>query len=1059
MTRHVWSTMLLTLCILATTIFPGSVNGLGVSEITKSQPSSTVPLTTTPPADQPPADTIALFTAGTSNNRRLYALAADGSLADLGHDIQTGAVASRSGRWIASAGLQPGDPVVIINLETGTTLTIPTKRNFWVFGMVFDAAETRLAFLEVGPPGGETSARWAVVIVSLEDGSTIRFEETRGPDSVWAPGHPIDWSASGDELLIWPFWPYTEAVYVGVSSIALPPGPVATTVDTLDRRVLLPGGTAYRSSLHLSPDAKYLLYLARDLEYTPAGYEPVGFYLAVSQLWALNLVDGTTTLLLDVTDGGALGSDAAWSPDATQILFAQGNYDGDTFASLMLRVRDGSGTVRNVGLVPLPQNGHFGSLAWCTPDIALSTVSTPDGMDQLHTVDLSSGSTTLVTSADSISILGCMPPRGPSIRDFLTRKQAVLTQLEQTSVDILGLSFPITAYNEAEARTLVQRIQEGAESGSLNPDQVEAFARLTVQEEGLAELLPLYSQTSADLTEVGADVVGILLSLNREADRALEACYTSGNPFSGACLTLRRLIDRQVLRIINSLVRLAIRFIPDPHQQEEFRDFWMLLIDSIMLQLDAGDTVQDILLSTVVKGPAVSLLVHHYVGAVQPSLDQGVRSADPTYAGSEPTWSVEGQLEPAELHIEGIVEQATIRAEHAHSVHQDLMRGADLAQLLTDIADLGQLSPWAALARIVAIATRVEHFFVDVTAIAVNFNSTRCTRYLSTRAGSLAFNPNQPGENCEYIGDSSRSSPRMAREYVGGGNATAWEPVWSHAMSGIDTYEEAVTNLLAAMRSGDAGAITEALTTLDEADQALGSSTDQAMSVILNSDVPDSAATEALSRSNRFSLDALELYLLVASYVTAPEDERSMAEVEQAASTVLSSLEEYGETLQAAAPTGTEDRALPIVQTIVLPDEAVVEEPFEVTVAVRNVGSADASAVAVRAQATGQEVQVAEIGTLGINQTYTATLQAQGIHTGTLTLLIEVAMGDSVTDNRMDQVQVGLESPEPEEEEKEETPGPQPGCCAGLWGLIALPAITAILLLGRRSSFYLPGMI
>jgi hypothetical protein len=181
------------------------------------------------------------------------------------------------------------------------------------------------------------------------------------------------------------------------------------------------------------------------------------------------------------------------------------------------------------------------------------------------------------------------------------------------------------------------------------------------------------------------------------------------------------------------------------------------------------------------------------------------------------------------------------------------------------------------------------------------------------------------------------------------------------------------------------------------------------------------------------------LYLLVASHVTAPEDDRSMAEVEQAAGDVLSSLEQYSESLQAAAPTGTEDIPLPVIQAITLPDEVVVEDQFDVTVAVRNVGSADASAVAVRAQPMGQELQAAEIGTLGISQTYATTLQTQAVHTGNLALLIEVAMGDSVTDIRMDQVRVELESPE-----EEETSGPQPGCCAGLWGLVALPFIVAI---------------
>ena len=907
--------------------------------------------------------------------------------------------------------------------------------------------------------------------IAYEDGGRIWIIKEDGSDRRQITESGVDccpaWSPDGT-------WLYFIRNLQGTGAI------VKYDVAGREERLIGPLGKSARGPVAVAPDGKLVAFV---YDYEPVTPHPVFVYEAC--LSVLNVESGTYSDL-DCIPGNL--DRPSFSPDGTQLAVG---YLGFEMSVILLFTLDSSGyTVVECNCSPesecycrspdfFPDGHSLATVVWFYfPDrpqpegiyrmdldngdmtplvVGADRPSAPDVSEdgtrllyerheRIEILDLSTGQTRVVTAGHAP--VWRPPVRGPSISDLLTRKRAVLARLEQTSVEILGLPFPVDAYDETAAHELIQYLQTDAVRSSLSPDQVDAFARLTVQEEGLAELLPLYSQTSADLTEVGADVVGILLSLGREADRALEACYTSGNPFSGACETLNRLIDRQILRIINSLVRLAIRFIPDPHQQEELRDFWMRLIDSIMLRLDAGDTVQDILLSTVVKGPAVSLLVRHYVGAVQPSLDQGVRSADPAYAGSEPTWSVEGQLEPAELHVEGIVEQATIRTEHAHSVHQDLMRGADVAQLLTDIADLGRLSPLTVLARIAAYAGRVEHLFVDVTAMVLNYNSMFCTQYLSTRAGSLAFNPNQPGENCEYIGDSSFSAPRMARELAGGGNAAAWEPVWSHAASDMDAYEEAVANLLAAMRGGNAEAIVEALTVLDEADQALGSSTDQAMSVILNSDVPDSEAMGVLSQSNRFSLDALELYLLVASYVTAPEDEHLMVEVEQAASDVLSSSGQYSESLQAAAPTGTEDRALPVIRTIILPDEVVVEQPFDVTVVVQNVGSADASAVEVRAQGTGQEVQVTEIGTLGTDQTYTATLQTQSTHTGTLTLLVEVGMGGSVTDSRVNQMRVELESPE----EKEIGPEPQPGCCRGLGGLVALPMLMAVMLARRRLS-------
>jgi hypothetical protein len=654
----------------------------------------------------------------------------------------------------------------------------------------------------------------------------------------------------------------------------------------------------------------------------------------------------------------------------------------------------------------------------------------------------------------NLSVQGRMPSWRPSlyrpgVTGFLAQKQAVLARLEESSVDIVGLSFPVEAFDETAARALVERVKSEAESDSLPADSTEAFARVTLQEEALAGLLPLYSQTSADLTEAGADAFGVLLSLDRGADHALQACYTSGSPLSAACLSLRRMIERQVFRIINSLVRVAIRTIPDPEQREDLRQFWTLLADGISLEfdlkLDTGEALEDILLSTVVKGPAVSYLVREYVEAVQPSLDQGVRSADPTYAGSGSTWVAEGQLERAELHMEGIVEQAAIQAEYAHSTHQDIMRGADVAQLLTDIADIARLSPWAALAQIAGIATRVEHFLVDVSAVAVNTNSMSCTRYLSTRAGSLAFNPDQLGESCRDVGASLPASPRMARLSGHGADATAWQTAWARVADDTEAYEDAVRDLLAALDRGDAQAVTEAVSSLDDADRALDTSTAQAVSVILGSDVSDSRAIETLSQGNRFSLDALQFYLLVASCVTAPEDERSLVQVEQTASTVLSSLEEYSEALQAAAPSGTEQRPLSVIETVVFPKDVVVGEPFDITVAVRNVGSADATAIRVKAQAVGREAWEAGIETLSAGQVQTTTLEARATHTGTLTLLIEVAMGDSVADSRVDQVHVGFEG-------SRDMARPEAGCCVGLSGAIALPLIAAVLVRRRKQD-------
>lgn len=376
-------------------------------------PTSTPTSTVVPPTEMPrarwlPAGTVALYAAGAWESSRLYALAADGTATDLGQDVQGWAAVSRTGRWTARPGSPyPADSLVIVNLADGMAYTVPATPGLEVYSAAFDSAETRLAFLELGAPTGEDTP-WAIVVASLADGSTARFEATARLDSALLPGFPIGWSAAGDELFINTFAPATEYSTAGVVGIAMPPGATAALVDALARRGLLAGGT-YSSVPRLSPDAARLLYVARDPDYTPANYEPIAYDTAVNQLWALDVASGLPALLVEVTDGGALGGEAAWSPDGTQVLFAQGVYTGDTFAGLTLKIRDGSGDVRDIGPLPLLPGGWLSGLDWCMPEAALATVTTADSTVQLHTVDLASGGTSLVTSGEYVSVLGCIP--------------------------------------------------------------------------------------------------------------------------------------------------------------------------------------------------------------------------------------------------------------------------------------------------------------------------------------------------------------------------------------------------------------------------------------------------------------------------------------------------------------------------------------------------------------------------------------------------------------------------------------------------------------------------
>lgn len=380
-------------------------------------PSTSTPTTapTEPPTPTPteipgatwlPDGAMALYGSGPYESPTLYALSNEGSLTELEQTVSPSARVTQSGRWLATPTGEIGTgEVLITNLEDGTTYTISSPGEFSVYGVAFDADATHVAMVELGSPEGGTTA-WAIVVVDLADGSTRRFEATTGSDMELLPGYPIGWS--GNELLLNTFIPYTEGGSQGIWGFTIPDDAASGPVASLGQREILPGD-AYLLNPALSPDGTRLAYLGRDYEYTPEGYGPVAYDLAVNQLGTVELASGTTSLLVEVTDGGALGPEVTWSPDSEQILFTRGIYSGDTFSSLTLRIRDAAGAITEILPLPLPPQGFLTGLTWCRPDAVSFTLAARDGTQQLYLADLDTSSMTLLTSAPGIFRVGCVP--------------------------------------------------------------------------------------------------------------------------------------------------------------------------------------------------------------------------------------------------------------------------------------------------------------------------------------------------------------------------------------------------------------------------------------------------------------------------------------------------------------------------------------------------------------------------------------------------------------------------------------------------------------------------
>ena len=402
-------------CTPQTTPSPTPVTPEPTTAPTQTPSPTEPPATSTPapsptPTSVPPvAQSMALYTAGSRGQARLFALTGDGNAMDLEREVYPRAAVSADGRWVATPnGQLPVDAVVISDLEATTTYTVPVTAGFDPYGMAFDAGNSRLAFLELGSPEAEVIS-WALVIVDLQDGSTKRFPATIESEDEDLPGSPVGWS--GQNLLINTFVPFTEAGSAGLWSVRLPPDVAEMPFDELDRRQLL-SGDSYLFRPYLSTQAPRLLYVSRDYDYTPENYQPVSYDLAVNQLGLLDLESGSSRLLVEETEGGALGNDAAWSPDGALGLFAEGRYGNGTFASLTLKTVNSTGTVTEVAPAPLPPEGFLVSLDWCVLEKALVVVGTSEGEHELHVVRMESGESSLVVADDYVEVLGCVRGEG-----------------------------------------------------------------------------------------------------------------------------------------------------------------------------------------------------------------------------------------------------------------------------------------------------------------------------------------------------------------------------------------------------------------------------------------------------------------------------------------------------------------------------------------------------------------------------------------------------------------------------------------------------------------------
>lgn len=355
----------------------------------------------------------ALFTVGDYSSGDLYALGSDGSTRLISSGLGQKVRLSPDGRWLGSVWQDGSETLELRDAASAENHLFTPGTASGMLNFAFDHAGRRLAYLDLGEYG-ENGVPWALVIVDLEKNTSARYDALMSnEDQRFLPGIPVGWSSlasDGDKLIIDTFMPYTEGGNAGVQGVTLPPDSASAPLDTLPLRELSPSAYTYLSRLYLSPNGQNLAFLSRDYDYMPDNYFPEFYDLAVNRLEIAALDDGARALLLEASDGSALGSVVAWSPAGDRVLFAQGRYEGENFSALTLKSSDLSGAVIEYGPLTWSPLSILSDLAWCSASQALYVLSDWSINEQrLYSFDLSSGLSTALNTGQQIQIAGCAP--------------------------------------------------------------------------------------------------------------------------------------------------------------------------------------------------------------------------------------------------------------------------------------------------------------------------------------------------------------------------------------------------------------------------------------------------------------------------------------------------------------------------------------------------------------------------------------------------------------------------------------------------------------------------
>lgn len=609
-------------------------------------------------------------------------------------------------------------------------------------------------------------------------------------------------------------------------------------------------------------------------------------------------------------------------------------------------------------------------IPWEVGGVGMHDVS-PDGTHLVYVrnrnieiMDLSTRATT------AVGVTGFNPVWRPdysgatiNLDSLLARKEATFDQLESITYESSGgviFPEPIAAFDETAARELVASLR-AADPATITTEQAAALERLVLQEETLAVLLDDYRMLAEDQADVEADLAGMTLGVALLGVKA-----TRG--WQKVLIDLAR-------TAIEDFIKLWLYAIEDEAIRESARNVvegTPLLIDAV--NEDAAGLIEEALerwLDDRVRADAMAKLIPLFVEGAQPAVDHGVRSVS---GAGDPVWPVEGSAESAAIQLSGLTDQSRIMRELAQDVYDDLGRGRDVNQFLTDAADIAVAGTRIPVTLIFSLQTRIQQILIDTAATSVISGAMTCTSDAAALSGEFAFQPGRPVYGCEVpvpldLEDFFRRifTEDQKKSHLGrlAPPAQSTAPAFDAALA---TYRAAVTTLRDALGTGDEAAVQ---TAAEELLAAAGALSDEAVPVMARLARNESDGREgemALAAAlTTVRLDAFFALLAADVYLADPEsaDAAAFDDVLLRAGENVALLER----VQAQVPLPVApDAALPMVDAPAT-WTAVAGQPLDIPVTVANLGGAGFAAARLIVELDGRPVTESPLPDLAAGET------------------------------------------------------------------------------------------